>query len=139
MWMRLMLITFVTNGLGPFGLKILAEQGLSEAFRYDYLAAWYAGGFLLAVTALLARRLRPQLDEISIAALMGLGSFGGQLFSAFALEQNVPGHIVFPVTTGGNLFLVSAAGVTVFHEKVGPYGVAGIIVGIISLVLLSLG
>jgi len=56
-----------------------------------------------------------------------------------ALERNVPGYIVFPVTTGGNLFLVAAAGVLLFKERMGPYGIAGILTGILSLILLSLG
>lgn len=138
MWLRMMLIAFVTNGLGPFGLKILAEANLSQQFRYQYLAAWYGGGFLLGLVALLGGKLRPRWDEAVIAGVMGLGSFGGQLFSALALEANVPGHIVFPVTTGGNLFLVSAAGLLLFRERIGGYGVAGILTGIVSLVLLSM-
>jgi multidrug transporter EmrE-like cation transporter len=68
-----------------------------------------------------------------------VGSFGGQLFSLLTLERNVPGYVVFPMTTGGNLFLVAAAGVLLFREKIGPYGMAGILTGIASLVLLSLG
>jgi multidrug transporter EmrE-like cation transporter len=68
-----------------------------------------------------------------------MASFGGQLFSLLALERNVPGYVVFPMTTGGNLFLVAAAGVFLFRERVGGYGIAGILTGILSLILLSLG
>jgi drug/metabolite transporter (DMT)-like permease len=138
-WLRLMLIAFVTNGLGPFGLKMLAERGLAENYHFHYLLWWYAGGLLLALTAFALTRSRPYQREVLIAAVMGLGSFGGQLFSSLALEAKVPGHIVFPATTGGNLFLVAAAGILLFREKVGPYGIAGILTGIVSLVLLSLG
>jgi hypothetical protein len=46
-----------------------------------------------------------------------------------ALERNVPGYVVFPMTTGGNLFLVAVAGIFIFREKVGPYGIAGILTG----------
>jgi drug/metabolite transporter (DMT)-like permease len=138
MWLRLMLIAFLANGLGPFGLKIIAEQGLSEAFHYQYLLLWYAGGFALTLVALLAGRMRPRPREIAIAAGMGFGSFAGQLCTSLALECNIPGHIVFPITTGGSLFVVSAAGVILFREKVGPYGIAGIVVGIASLIILSL-
>jgi multidrug transporter EmrE-like cation transporter len=38
---------------------------------------------------------------------------------------------------GGGLFIVVGAGVLLFKERVGPYGVAGIVLGIISIVLLS--
>ena len=42
-------IAFVANGLGPFGLKIMAEKGLSEKYHYQYLILWYAGGLLFGL------------------------------------------------------------------------------------------
>ena len=47
--------------------------------------------------------------------------------------------MVFPITTGGSLFLVASAGLLLFKEKVGPYGIAGMVLGIAALVGLSLG
>ena len=46
---------------------------------------------------------------------------------------------MFPITTGGNLFVVAAAGVFLFREKIGPYGIAGIVTGVLSIILLSIG
>jgi drug/metabolite transporter (DMT)-like permease len=138
-WLRLMLIAFVANGLGPFGLKIMTEKGLSETYHYQYLVLWYGGGLVFGLVSSLATRTRFELRDVVTALGIGAGSFGGQLFSLLALEQRVPGYIVFPMTTGGNLFLVAAAGVLLFRERIGPYGVAGIFIGIVSLVLLSLG
>jgi drug/metabolite transporter (DMT)-like permease len=139
MWYRLMALAFFANGLGPFGLKILAEKGLAESYHYQYLAWWYAGGLALVLAAFLTRRSRPSWPEIWIAAVMGLGSFGGQLGTSLALESRIPGYIAFPITNGGHLFLVSAAGVLLFRERIGPYGIAGIVTGMLSLVLLSVG
>jgi drug/metabolite transporter (DMT)-like permease len=133
-WLRLMLIAFAANGLGPFGLKVLTERGLAP-WQSQYLVYWYLGGLLFAVAAFFGRR--PFRREIVLGALMGLCSLGGQSFTALALASDVPGHIVFPVTTGGSLFLVAAAGILVFKERVGVYGVAGILLGITSLVMLS--
>jgi glucose uptake protein GlcU len=138
MWLRLMLIAFLANGLGPFGLKMMAEKGLSDRYHYQYLFWWYAGGLAFALTAFLITRSRFYSREIVFAFGIGIGSFAGQLFSLMALEQGVPGYIVFPITTGGNLFLVAAAGVLVFRERVGKYGIAGILIGVLSLVLLSI-
>jgi glucose uptake protein GlcU len=137
-WLRLMLIAFLANGLGPFGLKMMAEKGLSDRYHYQYLLWWYAGGLAFALTAFLITRSRFYSREIVFAFGIGIGSFAGQLFSLMALEQEVPGYIVFPITTGGNLFLVAAAGVLLFRERVGKYGIAGILIGVLSLVLLSI-
>jgi multidrug transporter EmrE-like cation transporter len=51
----------------------------------------------------------------------------------------VPGHVAFPITTGGSLFLVAAAGLVLFKERVGAYGLAGLALGIMALVALSFG
>jgi drug/metabolite transporter (DMT)-like permease len=138
-WLRLMLIAFVTNGLGPFGLKVLSERGFAEAYQSQYLLYWYFGGFAFALLALLRSGVRPQFREVLLGALMGACSLSGQSFTGLALSHGLPGHIAFPITTGGSLFLVAAAGLFVFNERVGPYGIAGIVLGIMALVALSLG
>lgn len=68
-----------------------------------------------------------------------MASFGAQFSSFLALEQKVPGYIVFPLATGGSLVLVAAAGVLLFRERIGGYGIAGIMTGVLALLLLSLG
>lgn len=137
-WLRLMLMAFVANGLGPFGLKVIAQKGLAEHYRFQYLLWWYAGGLAFGLAAFLASRGRFMAKDVGMAFCIGAGSFGGQLFSVLALEQKLPGYIVFPITTGGNLFLVAAAGFVLFRERIGRYGVAGIVTGLLAIVLLSL-
>jgi multidrug transporter EmrE-like cation transporter len=75
--------------------------------------------------------------EVGLGALLGMCSLSGQSFTGLALAHGLPGHVVFPLTTGGSLFLVAAAGIVLFKEKVGGYGIAGIVLGIVSLIMLS--
>ena len=138
-WLRLMLIAFVANGIGPFGLKILSERGLASQYQAQYLLYWYLGGFMFAMTALWQSGLRPYRREVGLGALMGGCSLLGQSFTGLALAHGMPGHVVFPITTGGSLFLVAAAGLLLFKERVGTYGMAGMVLGIAALVGLSLG
>jgi drug/metabolite transporter (DMT)-like permease len=137
-WMRLMTIAFVANGLGPFGLKVMAEKGLLQSYHFQYLLWWYVGSGILSLAAFLTEGSGFAASEVVIALGIAAGSFGGQLFSLLALERGVPGYIVFPITTGGNLFVVAAGGVLLYKERIGRYGIAGIVVGVLSLVLLSL-
>jgi len=137
-WLRLMLVAFAANGLGPFGLKVLTERGMG-AHRSQYLLYWYLGGLFFAVVALLWSRSRIHGREIVIGALMGACSLAGQSFTALALSSGVPGHVAFPLTTGGSLFVVAIAGISFFRERVGVYGICGIVLGITSLVILSVG
>ena len=138
-WLQLMLVAFVANGIGPFGLKILTELGLATTYQAQYLLYWYLGGFVFAAAALWRSGLRPRGSEIRLGILMGGCSLLGQSFTGLALANGMPGHVVFPITTGGSLFLVAAAGLLLFKEKVGPYGLAGMVLGIAALVGLSLG
>ncbi len=138
-WIQLMMIAFAMNGLGPFGLKVMAERGLLQDYHFQYLLWWYAGSGVLSLAAFLSGSRRFAAREVAIAFGIGVASFGGQLFSLLALERNVPGYIVFPITTGGNLFVVAAGGVLLYKERIGRYGIAGIAVGVLSLVLLSFG
>lgn len=138
-WMRLMMIAYVMNGLGPFGLKVMSEKGLLQAYHFQYLLWWYAGSGVLSFAAALFGGGGFALREVVIAFGIGAASFGGQLFSLLALERGMPGYIVFPTTTGGNLFVVAAGGVVLYKERIGRYGIAGIAVGVLSLVLLSFG
>lgn len=136
LWIRLMLVAFVANGLGPFGLKVLSERGLGGD-QTQYLLYWYLGGLVFAAAAALLRPARLYAREVILGALMGACSFSGQYFTGAALEGGLPGHLVFPLTTGGSLFLVATAGILLFKERVGIYGITGIALGIASLVLLS--
>ncbi|HEY8548356.1 MAG TPA: hypothetical protein VIL35_00255 [Vicinamibacterales bacterium] len=138
-WLRLMLVAFVANGVGPFGLKILSERGLATQYQGQYLLYWYLGAFVFAAAALLRSRLVPYRRELALGGLMGACSLLGQAFTGLALSHGMPGHVVFPITTGGSLFLVALAGLLLFKEKVGAYGIAGIALGIAALVGLSLG
>jgi drug/metabolite transporter (DMT)-like permease len=138
-WLRLMLVAFVANGIGPFGLKILTEMQPDTPYKAQYLLYWYLGGFLFAAIALWRSGLRPRQSEVMLGALMGGCSLVGQSFTLLALSKGMPGHVVFPITTGGSLFLVASAGLLLFKEKVGPYGIAGMVLGIAALVGLSLG
>jgi len=55
---------------------------------------------------------------------IGIGGFGGQSLCLVALAQKVQGciaFIVFPIATGDNLFLVAAARILLFSERIGRF------------------
>ncbi|MCW5977919.1 MAG: hypothetical protein KIT09_07565 [Bryobacteraceae bacterium] len=138
MYFRYMLVAFLTNGLGAFGLRVLVGMGQAELYKLQYLAVWYLAGAALAAAAYLLRRTRPQSREMLVALAMGLCSLLGQLGMALALAGGVPGFVVFPVATGGGLLLVALAGVLIFRERITMWGYLGVAVGSAALALLSL-
>lgn len=138
LYLRCMLLAFLANGAGAFGLRILAGAGLGTIDERQYLSWWYACGAVVALTVYLAKAGRPELREIVIGFVMALCSLGGQVGMALSLSGGISGFVVFPVATGGGVFLVAAIGKLICREKVGSHGVAGLLVGFLALVMLSL-
>ena len=132
-----MLVACVTNGLGAFGLKVLAERKLTDRYEFQYLLMWYLGWLVLGAFIVMRRPFKPERREILIGAAMGLCSMAGQFFTGLALARAVAGHVAFSISTGGTLFIVALAGILLFKEKVGPYGLTGLLLGILSIVVLS--
>lgn len=138
MWFRLMMMAFLLNGLCPFGLKILASLGLADRYTPVYLVFWYLAGVLFILSLFLGNWRRPVRSDILVGAGLGFFSVCGQTSMGLALAKGLPGSVVFPVALAGGLFMVVLTAVLVFKERIGPAGVAGISLGIISIALLSL-
>jgi len=66
-------------------------------------------------------------------------SIGGQVAMAIALDLNVPGHVVFPVTIGGSILVVALLGRILVRERMNRFNTAGVILGFLSVLLLSMG
>jgi drug/metabolite transporter (DMT)-like permease len=138
LWLQLMFVAFLTNGLGSFGLKILAERHLSAQYQFQYLVFWYLSSTVIAGLVFLTKHSKPRKSEILMGAGMGLASVLGQLGMVLAMTSNVPGYLVFPLAIGGNLFLVVAGGIILFKERVRSYGIVGLGLGVAALVILAI-
>ena len=136
-WMFLMLIILLTNGMSSFGLKVLTSWGVPDSTKFPYLTVWYAAGFVLIAIPMLLKGVRGGLKEAGWGALIAALSIGGQLAMASALGSGLSGSIVFPVTIGGSILVVVLAGSLFFAEKLHPLSWAGIAIGFLAVVLLS--
>jgi drug/metabolite transporter (DMT)-like permease len=137
MWLILMLIILLTNGMSSFGLKVLSAWGISSSIKYQYLTIWYAAGALCIAIPMVVHRTRSGKKEALWAAAIALLSLGGQLSMANALAVGLPGSIVFPTAIGGSILVVALAGRLFFSEKLHPLSWAGCAVGLAAVVLLS--
>lgn len=137
-WVLLMVIILLTNGISAFGLKVLPAWGLSSSITYPYLTIWYAAALVCAAIPMLLRKVRGGRKEIFWGALMAAFSMGGQLAMAAALNRGLPGNIVFSVTIGGSILVVAIAGRLFFGEKMHPLSWTGVTIGGLAVVLLSI-
>lgn len=138
MWIFLMLIILLTNGMSAFGLKVLAAWGVSPTVKYPYLAIWYAAGLACIGLPMILKGILGGRKEMGWGALIAALSIGGQLAMAVALQSGMPGNVVFPVTIGGSILVVAVAGWLFFSEKLHPLSWSGIVIGFIAVIMLSL-
>ncbi len=138
MWLLLMLIILLTNGMSAFGLKVLSAWGLNSSIKFPYLTIWYAAGLLCIGIPMLLKRVKSGLKEAQWGALLAILSIGGQLAMANALASGTPGNIVFPVAIGGSILVVALAGQLFFAEKMHPLSWTGVVVGFLAVVILSI-
>jgi drug/metabolite transporter (DMT)-like permease len=69
---------------------------------------------------------------------MAICSISGTVSLAWALGRyHVPGNVAFPISSGGSLFMVVIAGVALFRERLGFYGISGCAIGFLAILLLS--
>lgn len=138
MWLLLMLLSFLFNGCEAFGVRVLAGLGMADRYTDQYLLYYYLSGLLCIGIPLLVKGTRPNAREVGVGALMALCSISGTISLAYALGRyNIPGNIAFPISNGGSLFMVVIAGVLLFRERLGRYGICGCALGILAIVLLS--
>ena len=137
MWYRMMTIAFLANGLSAFGVAVVSQmEKFGSTHGFLYLALWYSGGFVVATGALLAAgpSLRPR--EMVVGGIMGLCSSVGWFCIDSALAHEVPAYLVLPIAIAGSLSVVAAVGVIGFRERLSFYGYAGIVAGVLAIVLL---
>jgi multidrug transporter EmrE-like cation transporter len=137
MWFRLMMLAVIFNGIGDFGLRVLQEAGHAASYTPHYLIVWYFGGAIAMTVIALRSRRQVKKADLAISAALALCSVCGQMSLGQALAEGITGSVAYPVTKTGGVFLVALAGTLIFRERVGPVGLAGIVCGIVAVLLLS--
>lgn len=112
--------------------------GLAAHYTPLYLFFWYLSGGLFMLLLFSRAPHQPARSDILVGAGLGIFSTCGQTSMGLALASGLPGSVVFPVALAGGLFVVVLTAVVIFKERIGPAGVIGISLGIISIALLSL-
>lgn len=140
-WLPLMAVSFVLNALAMYAYTmadaVAPKAGLAE--KLSFLAA--AGG-VFGVGGLVMMAVRRQREGLWTGLLGGLVggtlTFIGALSTLQAFSCGVPGHVVYPATTGGSSILVVVLSVMLLKERPGRAGWLGIAAGLAALVLFGL-
>ena len=132
---QLIALAFLLNSILAIGTKAVSEFGMAESIPM-VLLIMYGTGAIMSLAYTISGRKRIEGKAVSIALLGGLGTAVG-MSSNMTAAAILPGYVVFPLVNGGTLVLVAVIGRLVFKERIGAFGVAGILAGIASIILLS--
>lgn len=136
MWLRFMLLAFLLNGIGSFGLRVLVAMGAGDSLM-QYISTWYAAGCIFMAALYFARDTWPNRSEVAVSFVMGLCSVLGTLGLGFALQNGVAGFVVYPIALGGGVFIVMLCGVLFCKESMSGFGKAGAVLGLAALIVLA--
>ena len=132
---KLISASFVLNGLTMICTQAVGKLHLTAHIPMVLFFVYSVGGVMALVhMAWVGKPIEGK--SIVIGALGGIGTAVG-LSASMAAASVLPGYIVFPIISGGTLLIVALIGRIVFKERIGPYGIAGIVAGACAIGLLS--
>jgi drug/metabolite transporter (DMT)-like permease len=127
---------FLLSGIGALLIKTLVALGL-EKFRNTYFVSLHSTMLLIAIGGNLLGRHLPSKRELLFGGAMGLAGMGNYWFILFALRE-LPGIVAFPFRTCGSIVLTLFVSRVVWRERLAPGEVAGVVLAMAAIVLMSL-
>lgn len=144
-WLVLSISAMLGNGalmtLGKAHQKALPGKDVGEFLIVAFATASLVSILLTAYRIRIVKERITQTNKVPYLFLvLGAGlttAFGNMM--ALSLTGKVPAVILFPLMNGGIVFLSSILSVMLYKEKMTSRSVAGLILGLLALVLICLG
>ena len=142
-WGCLMARSVIMNAATQYGYKLAQSAQIEKSMvnNVGYMLSMYSAVALtgLVMLFLLPRRKGSVGRACLTGASVGTCLFFGGIFVLQALSVgHIPGHLLFPATSGGGSILVAVLSVIFLKERPGRFGWAGIVVGAGALTLLGM-
>lgn len=129
-----LMIAFVLSGLGGIYFKALAQMKM-ESHIYVFMFTLYGVGLAMGLPTIISNRSESCSIDMRIGGFMGFSSAISSIFFLTALES-VPGIIVFPTRSLGNLILTALVSILVWKDKLTSSQIIGIVLSIIAIALI---
>ncbi|MBL0026780.1 MAG: EamA family transporter [Saprospiraceae bacterium] len=101
-----------------------------------FLFAAITGTFYLAYQ-IISGKTRLKLKNIIAGICLGIPNYFSIYLLFMALQQGLEGSVVFPVNNAGVLLLSSFYGILIFREKINNFKIAGFILAMLSIFLIT--
>jgi drug/metabolite transporter (DMT)-like permease len=137
MWYFWIVLSFITNGVAQFGVRIMQEMNLAETHTFLYLAFWFLAGLVVGILIYWLTPQRPPIRgvEIMMGLFLSVSSAACWFFMSAAFVHEVPAYLALPVATCGSISLVTVVGILFFKERLSVYGYLGMFASLVGIAL----
>ena len=141
----LMAVLFATQGAAQIVMKMFERWSPAGEFFAFMTVLFAAATLFIAIWSVAGpRRLKMwevgavKISDVFMGAALGVVNLSTGIFWILALEGGIPGSIMFAVWNAAGVMVLAVIGIAVWKEKPGAFGLTGIALTIIALVLLRM-
>ncbi len=143
-WIIYCFLFFLVGGVLGMFYKVFGASNFHNEVNGMMLSASVFSAILFFITGLIINKSRkqplPTIEKSSLIYILASGIVGcAYIRINLALSAVIPSAIFFPVSNGALVILSTALGALAFKEKLNKIQFAGIIVGVIAIVLSGIG
>lgn len=133
--------TFLGSCVIDASFYLLEKEGLTKTNDIGFVAALFlcAGvyGILFLAFQWFKKSVTFELKNIAAGIVLGVPNFFSIYLLILLLQQGWGGSVLFPINNVGILVVAVLAGSILFKEKMSAYKIAGFILAIVAILLIS--
>lgn len=131
-----LILVFIGIGFNDFAMKIFKNWRTADEEPY-FVFFIFTFALIFSSIYILYKKIRPETHTFVTGLIMGIPNVFSTIFLLAALAA-LPGIIVYPLVNVGIIVGTTLLAFIFWKEKPDKFGITGLIIGIISIVLLSI-
>ena len=135
------LLTFLGSCMIDSAIFLIEKKGYVQNGDHEFVASLFlfaalTGSIFLAYQMIMGKS-KFAIKNVIAGIGLGIPNFFSIYLLFLALQQGLEGSVVFPVNNAGVLLLASLYGIFIFRESVNMYKIAGFIVAVLAIFLIT--
>lgn len=135
-------IVFIGSGICDTMFNYIQNRHLQESDFSSFLIILFltagAAGSLLVLLRIITKKEKIQPKAMLSGLVLGIPNYGSAYFMILALEYSgIEPSALWPLNNIGIILLSTLIAAFFFNEKIGKYGLAGIVMAVASIMLIA--
>ncbi len=132
----ILILLLVGIGLVDFSMKIF-ERNFPTEEKGTFVFTIFFSAFIYTLGYILYKKIQFESHTFKLGLILGLPNVLAIHFVLAALSE-LPAIVVFPIQNIGVIVFTAVMAYLIWKEKINKYGIAALIAGIISIILLRI-